>query len=138
MNPQNEREWALQQHADRLDRESRKPTGSDPALDRYRLIAHVVRTADLAPPPDLATRVMARLQDIEEQAGAERRLSALLGVLLLPAALATAAPQFAVLFGQLQQLLGTLPLGGALAAGSALLVAWGVDRVCQRRTPTLV
>lgn len=137
MSIDNEREWESQQHAARLDRDGNAGASADPMLDRYRLIAQVLRTTELAPPPDLAARVLSRLQDADEQVGSERRLTALLGLVLLPAALAGAAPQLAATLAQLQQALGVLPLDGVLATGCALLVAWAVDRVCQRRSPSL-
>lgn len=118
----------LQADAERAEREGR-PAGIDPAVDAYRLVQRAVVRAPMPPVPlGFAQRVAARLRAMEESARVESGLTGFLMLAFVAGAAFYLLPTMGAWMPDFRSTLPQFPWAMAMAAGVAVLVAWGVDR----------
>lgn len=118
----------LQAAAERAEREGR-PAGADAAVDAYRLVQRaVVRAPMPALPLGFAQRVAAQLRAIEESARVESGLTNLLMLAFIGGAAFYLLPSLGAWLPDFRSTLPQFPWTMTMAAGVAVLVAWGVDR----------
>lgn len=130
---QREEAERLQAAAERAEREGR-PAGEDPAVDAYRLVQRaVVRAPMPALPLGFAQRVAARLRAMEESARVESGLTNFLMLAFIAGAAFYLLPSMGAWLPDFRSTLPQFPWTMTMAAGVAVLVAWGVDRGWEKR-----
>ena len=127
-----DREMRLQAAAEAAERRG-QPAGTDPGLDRHRLVIRALnRPTALQLPADFAARIAKRILLSEEKSGVEDWLMTLLLLGVGVIGLVYMQPVIALVVQRVHIEVPQLPWSMIAATGAAIAVAWIVDRSASR------
>ena len=127
-----DREARLQAAAEQAEQLG-QPAGTDPELDRHRLVIRALnRPTALQLPADFAARLAKRIELAEEKSGVEDWLMTLLLLGVGVIGLVYMQPVIALVVQRVHIEVPQLPWSMIAATGAAIAVAWIVDRSASR------